>query len=114
MNEQNTPWFFRQSTLKTLTLLSWITHVFSMVAVFRFMPIWVPIICIVLYVLLEKYVGYFVDVFAFIISIIYSAGWLIAVLLIGLIYPWVLNYVVRVSIIKFMSKSTQEDEFQED
>lgn len=111
MNEPKLPWFFNPNTLKMLTLLSWITHIFSMVAAFRFMPIWVPIICIVLYVFLEKQVGYFVDLFAFIISIIFSGGWLILILLIGLIYPWVLNYAVRQSILKFMES---EEETQED
>ena len=108
MNEQ-TPWFMRQNTVKVLTLLSWITHIVSMVAIFKFMPIWVPIICIVIYIFLEKYLGYFVDIFAFIVSIVYSGGWLIAILALGIIYPWVLNYALRKCIANSIGNASQTE-----
>lgn len=110
MEENKTPWFLNAKTLKTLSMLYWITHIFSMVAFWNFMPIAVPIICLILYVLLEKYLGYFIDIFAFIISIIHSCGLLIIVIGIGVVYPWLLKYLVYRSMMKYAQNTELEQE----
>lgn len=110
MNSERTPWFLNPTAMKITNALLWIPHIFSMIAIYRFLPIWVPIVCVVLYVFLEKYIGYFIDVFAFIVSIIHSGGWLIAVLAVCIIYPWILNICVRRSIVKLTKEYAEESE----
>lgn len=112
--ENKTPWFLNTKTIKTLLLFVWITHIFSMVAFFNLMPTAVPIICLVLYVLLEKYVGYFIDIFAFIISIIYSCGLLIIVIGIGIVYPWLLKYAIYHSMMKYAKNVELEQDASEE
>ncbi len=116
MLKQKTPWFLNATVVKVLNWSLRFPHIFSLCAIYLFLPPWVGIICTVLYVLFEKKLGYFFDVAALVVTLVFALALKERVHIslpiiqgVGIIYPWVINIAIHRGISQFMQ--VEESEF---
>lgn len=69
-NKQDSP----VVSLKILSWSLWIPHIVSLVALYYLLPVWVGVVCSVLCVLAEKRLGFYIDIFSFVLTLVFASG----------------------------------------